>query len=525
MKRLFVIALLSFMMTACAKSDEKAVATTIAFTQSEFVFNVYYNSDGTVDADRIAARPLAQFVKISPKASREKTLLWKSSDNEVASVDAEGMVTPLKEGETTITVSVDDASGSCLIRCVKCIDLKSISFLPPAEMENGRPVLRIFQGDKIYLPIKIEPAEVTEEYVRKWSSDNNEVATVDEDGYVTAVGPGETFVTVTLTKAGDDGSEEMHAESCKVIVAEQRTFELCYQASSTFTRGTYRDAWSFENHDGYLYACADGKDIYHVSSEKINGKYTWIVYKNGEELYRVSETGEITAFCARQGHVAIAIQSTLITINPDRTVQRQPIVVVDENKQWNGVISTSHNRLSIALDGTVYALVRIDDGSGSVAAMTRYATDGTVSSYRVPYNISASSLIMDENDSVFVFVHDLQKQLLNTYGFDGKTLSITGSMKLAGNVSSLSCCRRNGSVYIMCLSGFTGRTGKIFRDYELLYETSPDYKYRGTAIEVSADGDIFYCFDRKIFRYADDGPIQISSVDGDISYFALNYID
>ena len=122
-------------------------------------------------------------------------------------------------------------------------------------------------------------------------------------------------------------------------------------------------------------------------------------------------------------------------------------------------------------------------------------------------------------------MHDLQKQLLNTYGFDGKTLSITGSMKLAGNVSSLSCCRRNGSVYIMCLSGFTDRTGKIFRDYELLYETSPDYKYRGTAIDVSADDDIFYCFDRKIFRYADDGPIQISSVDGDISYFALNYID
>lgn len=525
MKQLFVVTLLFFMMTACTKEDEQASVTALSFTQSEYKLNVYYNTDGTVDADRIAARPLAQYVIISPEEAQKNTLVWKSSDTEVATVDTEGAITPLKEGETTITVSADGVSASCLIKCVKCIGLKSISFLAPVKMENGEPVLRTNPGRKIQLQIGIEPAEVAEEYVCKWSSDNKEVATVDErTGDVTVVGPGETFVTATLSKIGDEGEGEMHAKSCKVIVEEQKTFELCWQAGGTFAKGIYRDGWSFEKFDGYEHACADGKDIYHIKREKDGTKYRWRIYKNGDrQLYQSWDEGEITAFWAKHDYVAIAIKSTLITLNPHRYVVQKPIVVVDEGNEWKGVIVTSRNRLAIASDGTVYALVRVDDGTGTIAGMTRYATDGTVSSYRVPYNVSASSLVMDENDNVYVFVHD--KNLLHTYRFDGKELTIANSMELVGNVRSLSCCCRNGSVYMMCISGFSDRTGKIFRDYELLYETSAGYTYGETAIDVTADGRIFYCFDRKIFQYADGTSTSIGSIDGAVDYFAVNYID
>ncbi len=522
MKRLFVIALLSLMMTACAKSDESATVTAIAFTQSEYTFNVYYNSDGTVDADRIGARPLAQYVNILPKAARKKALSWESSDTDVATVDSQGMITPLKEGETTITASADGVDGSCLIKCVKCIGLKSISFLAPAKMENGVATLRIYRGRTVSLPIKIEPAAVAEEYDRKWSSDNEKVATVDESGSVTAVGAGEAYVTVTLSKSGD---EESHSESCKVIVTEPEKFELCYLCGDTFYKAVPdSDGWEITDYKNHLYACADGKDIYHIVREKVGQMYKWDIYKNGEKLCRLNETGTITAFCARQDYVAIAIMSTLITIKPDRTVESRDIVASDgNNKMWGGVIATSNNRLSIASDGTIYGLVRVDDGTGSIAAMTRYATDGTVSSYPVPYNTQASSLVMDENDNVSVFV--LDKGVLNTYTFDGTALTVTNSMKLTGNVRSLSCCLRNGAVYMMFMSGYSGMTGKIFKNYEQLYEISADYKYYETLIDVSADGDIFYCFDRKIFRYAEGNPIQITSIDAAPSYFALNYID
>lgn len=509
------------MMTACAKSDESATVTAIAFTQSEYTFNVYYNIDGTVDADRIGARPLAQYVNISPKAARKKALSWASSDTDVATVDSQGMITPLKEGETTITASADGVDGSCLIKCVKCIGLKSISFLAPAKMENGVAILRISNGRTIRLPIKIEPAEVTDEYNKNWSSDNEKVATVDESGSVTAVSVGEAFVTVTLSKNGD---EESYSKSCKVVVTEPEKFELCYLCGDTFYKAVPdSDSWKITDYKNHLYACADGKDIYHICDEKVGQTYRWNVYKNGEKLCRLNETGSITAFCARQDYIAIAIQSTLITIKPDGTVENRKIVASNGNKLLDGIIATSNNRLSIASDGTIYGLVRVDAGIGSIAAMTRYATDGTVSSYPVPYNTQASSLVLDENDNVSVFVHD--NGVLNTYAFDGTALTVTNSMKIVGNVRSLSCCLRNGAVYIMFLSGYTGMTGKIFKNYELLYETSADYSYKEMAIDVSADGDIFYCFDRKIFRYAEGNPIQITSIDAAPSYFALNYID
>lgn len=525
MKQLFFITLLFLMMATCAKEDEPASVTAITFTQSEYKLYVPYNADGTVDVNQIVTFSLAEEVIISPKEAQKSALMWKSSDTEVATINAEGMITALKEGETTITVSAGGVSGSCLIKCVKTINLESISFLEPVKMEDGIPVLRMFPGRKVHLPIKIEPAEAAELYVTKWSSDNNEVVTVDEKtGDVTAVGTGETYVTVTLYEVADEVNGQKHARSCKVIVEKQKDFELCWQAGSTFKKGKYSDAWSFEEFNGYEHACADGKDIFYIKRDKDGNKYRWRIFMNSNmPLYQSWDEGEITAFWAKHDYVATAIKSTLYTLNPHRYMEQKPIVVADGGKELKGVIATSRNKLAIASDGTVYALVRVDDGTGTVAAMTRYTTDGKISSYRVPYNVSASSLVMDENENVYVFVHDKNK--LHTYRFDGQTLTTTNSMDLTGNVSSLSCCCRNGSVYIMCISGFQGRTGKIFRDYKLLFETSSSYTYRETAIDVTADGRIFYCFDRKIFQYANGNSTRIAYVDGAIDYFAVNYLD
>ena len=528
MKKLFFITtLLLLIMSACSKDDEPvSVVTSITFTESEFKLYVPYNADGTVDANRIATLPLANYVTISPKEAQNTPLTWKSSNTEVATVNAEGLITALKEGETTITVSADGVSGSCRIKCVKNINLNSISFLDPVKMEDGIPVLRLFPGRKVQLPVKIEPETAAELYVCKWSSDNNEVATVDEKtGEVTAVGPGETYVTITLSEADDEENGQKHSKSCKVIVEEQKNFELCWQAAGTFVKGTFSDTWNFKTFNNYEYACADGNDIYHIKRDKDGNKNRWRIFMNGDrELYRSWDEGEITAFWAKHDYVAVALNSTLITLNPSRYVEQKPIVVTDEGKDYKGVIATYHNRMAIAADGTVYALVRVDDGTGTVAGMTRYATDGTVSSYRIPYNVSTSSLVMDENENVYVFALD-NNQLL-TYSFDGQALNKIRSMELVGNVRSLACCCRNGSVYVMCISGFQDRTCKIFRDYKLLYETSSGYTYGETAIDVTADGTIFFCFDRKIYQFVDGStPTRIAGVDGAIDYFAVNYVD
>ena len=52
---------------------------------------------------------------ITPSGASDKTITWTSSDEDVATVDKDGVITPLKNGTTTITVTTRDGgkTASC----------------------------------------------------------------------------------------------------------------------------------------------------------------------------------------------------------------------------------------------------------------------------------------------------------------------------------------------------------------------------------------------------------------------------
>ena len=55
--------------------------------------------------------PLGQTVTLEAKAKGNKAVTWSSSDTSVATIDENGRLSPVAEGETIITVSLaDDAS-------------------------------------------------------------------------------------------------------------------------------------------------------------------------------------------------------------------------------------------------------------------------------------------------------------------------------------------------------------------------------------------------------------------------------
>jgi len=55
--------------------------------------------------------PLGQTVTLEAKAKGDKAVTWSSSDTSVATIDENGRLSPVAEGETIITVAlVDDAS-------------------------------------------------------------------------------------------------------------------------------------------------------------------------------------------------------------------------------------------------------------------------------------------------------------------------------------------------------------------------------------------------------------------------------
>lgn len=116
------------------------------------------------------------------------SVIWSSSDSEIATVDNTGKVKAIKEGTATITAKAGDKTAECKVTV--CIPVSSITL--------NKTALEIKAGKTATLVATVKPDNATDKTV-VWSSSDTGIATVDETGKVTAVKEG----TVTITaKAG-----------------------------------------------------------------------------------------------------------------------------------------------------------------------------------------------------------------------------------------------------------------------------------------------------------------------------------
>lgn len=128
--------------------------------------------------------------KITEAASKLK-LEWTSSNEEVVTVDEAGLVTAVGAGEADITVSVSDANISSTTH-VKVV-------ITPTGVEAPDSIELVTNGENSKaLGAKMTPEDATEVKLAYESSDEN-VATVDENGVVTAVADGECVITTYVT--------------------------------------------------------------------------------------------------------------------------------------------------------------------------------------------------------------------------------------------------------------------------------------------------------------------------------------
>ena len=118
----------------------------------------------------------------------DRSVTWTSSEPSVASVNENGLVTALQDGETTITAAVGDKTASYNIR-VQEIKLTSI---------NIKESTTIHKGDSETLAITYEPEDTTDSKTATWTSSDTSIVTVDGNGTVTAVAPGSAIVTARV---------------------------------------------------------------------------------------------------------------------------------------------------------------------------------------------------------------------------------------------------------------------------------------------------------------------------------------
>ena len=128
--------------------------------------------------------------EISP-AGASTTLTWSSSDKRIATVDANGLVTPVKEGSVTITVkTANGKSGTTKITVVDPYKLTGVKL-------DKTGTVNLNLGETLTLnPIPV-PETALSTY--SWKTSSTKIATV-ADGVVTPVGEGTATITVTATR-------------------------------------------------------------------------------------------------------------------------------------------------------------------------------------------------------------------------------------------------------------------------------------------------------------------------------------
>lgn len=174
------------------------------------------------------------------KAVEKLTLTWTSSDESVVTVDDTGMVTAVGAGEADVTVTAEKLNLSSTTH-VKVV------ILPEGLSAPESMTLELNGENTKALGAVMTPEDATEVKLAYASSDES-IATVDEDGMVTAVGVGECTITTTIVADVPATAETSEA----AVDSEMLVTPDGFTAVTKVTVTKRMESITFDNSEGVL---------------------------------------------------------------------------------------------------------------------------------------------------------------------------------------------------------------------------------------------------------------------------------
>lgn len=153
--------------------------TSIGLNNADFILNS--NSYKTLKAT------------VLPKNANDKSVVWTSSDESIATVTSGGRVNPVGPGTCTITCTSASFPSVYATATVTVHQLVEKITFP-------EKTLTVNVGETVNLHWNVEPYDVTDPSVT-FSSSKTSVATVDENGLIRGLKRGEATITVTAQDA------------------------------------------------------------------------------------------------------------------------------------------------------------------------------------------------------------------------------------------------------------------------------------------------------------------------------------
>lgn len=237
------------------------------------------------------------------KAASKLTVEWTSSDESVATVDATGMVVAVSAGETDITANVKDSEMSAVCKVTVKVTAKDITV--PDSLD-----VKLNDGNETSIEATVSPADATGVEV-SYASTDEAIATVDKDGKVQILQPGECDIVTTLTQ-----------ESEKAV--EKKTHIKAFYEVEGIT---------LDKTEGVLTAGNTVTLNAAVLPEEVADETTVTWTSSDEKIATVDENGKVTAIAA--GEATITANAGEKSATYKLTVQAKKVAQTTTNKNTN----------------------------------------------------------------------------------------------------------------------------------------------------------------------------------------------
>ena len=226
---------------------------------------------------------------------------WTSDDEAVVTVDADGLVTAVGNGEAGVTASVESVVGAAAVTVEQ----------RPAEVRISPPAETLAAlGDTVRLAAEAFDANghAVPDVQFAWTSDDEAVVTVDADGLVTAVGNGEVGVSATTESASGSVAVTVEQRPVEVrvspaadtLVALGDTLRLAAEAldanghpvaGAQFKWGSDDESVATVDAGGLVTAVGNGEASVTASAESAAGSAAVTVQQRSAEV-RVSPAAD-----------------------------------------------------------------------------------------------------------------------------------------------------------------------------------------------------------------------------------------
>ena len=242
------------------------------------------------------------------KAASKLTVVWTSSDESVATVDATGMVVAVSAGEADITASVTDSEMSAVCKVTVKVAAKDITV--PDNLD-----VKLNDGNETTVEATVSPADATDVKV-SYASTDEAVATVDKDGRVQVLQPGECDITTTLMQDGEK-------------VTEKTTHVKAFYEVESIT---------LDSNEGKLTVGNSHTIKATVAPEEVAAETTIEWSSSNEKVATVDSNGKVTAVSS--GNATITATAGEESANYEVTVE-QPKKVTTSNKTYKSSSSSN----------------------------------------------------------------------------------------------------------------------------------------------------------------------------------------